>query len=65
VVGVYYVPVFELFILDWYCSEDVEMSHYFVLRLVISCEVAWLATVITVVVLFLIAVTLSVAKLFL
>jgi hypothetical protein len=41
------------------------MSHYFVLRLAISREVAWLATVITVVVLFLIAVALSVTKLFL
>jgi hypothetical protein len=65
VVGVYYVLVFELFILDWYCSEDVEMSHHFVLRLAISREVAWLAIVITVVVLFLVAVALSVAKLFL
>jgi hypothetical protein len=65
VVGVYYVPVFELFVLDWYCLEDIEVSHNFVLGLAISREVAWLATVVTVVVLFLVAVALSVAKLFL
>jgi hypothetical protein len=65
VVGVYYVLVFELFILDWYCSEDVKMLHYFILRLAISCEVAWLTTVVTVVVLFLVAVALSITKLFL
>jgi hypothetical protein len=41
------------------------MSHYFILGLAISREVAWLAIVITVVVLFLIAVALSVTKLFL
>jgi hypothetical protein len=41
------------------------MSHNFILRLAVSCEVAWLATVITVVILFLIAVALSVTKLFL
>jgi hypothetical protein len=41
------------------------MLYYFVLRLVISYKVAWLATVVTVVVLFLVAVALSVAKLFL
>jgi hypothetical protein len=41
------------------------MSHYFILRLVISREVAWLAIVIIVVVLFLVAVALSIAKLFL
>jgi hypothetical protein len=41
------------------------MSHNFVLRLAVSREVAWLATVITVIILFLIAVTLSVTKLFL
>jgi hypothetical protein len=41
------------------------MSHYFILRLVISCEVAWLAIVIIVIILFLVAVALSVAKLFL
>jgi hypothetical protein len=41
------------------------MSHHFILRLAISREVAWLTIVITVVVLFLVAVALSVAKLFL
>jgi hypothetical protein len=41
------------------------MSYNFVLRLAVSREVAWLATVITVVVLFLVAVALSVTKLFL
>jgi hypothetical protein len=41
------------------------MLHYFILRLAISRKVAWLAIVITVVVLFLIAVTLSITKLFL
>jgi hypothetical protein len=41
------------------------MSHYFILELAISRKVAWLAIVITVVILFLITVTLSVAKLFL
>jgi hypothetical protein len=65
VVGVHHVPVFELFILDWYCSEDVKMSHHFILRLAISREVAWLTTVVTVVVLFLVAVALSITKLFL
>jgi hypothetical protein len=41
------------------------VSHNFVLRLAVFCEVAWLAIVITVVVLFLVAVALSVAKLLL
>jgi hypothetical protein len=41
------------------------MSHNFVLRLVVSCKVAWLAIVIIVIILFLVAVTLSVTKLFL
>jgi hypothetical protein len=65
VVSIYYVLVFELFILDRYCSEDVKVLYYFILRLAVSCEVAWLAIVITVIILFLIAVTLSVTKLFL
>jgi hypothetical protein len=39
--------------------------HNFVLRLVVSRKVAWLTIVVTVVVLFLIAVALSVTKLFL
>jgi hypothetical protein len=41
------------------------MLYYFILRLVISCKVAWLAIVIIVVILFLIIVALSVTKLFL
>jgi hypothetical protein len=41
------------------------MLYNFVLRLAVSCEVAWFAIVITVVILFLIAVALSVTKLFL
>jgi hypothetical protein len=41
------------------------MSHHFVLGLAISRKVAWLAIVVIVVVLFLVAVALSVAKLFL
>jgi hypothetical protein len=41
------------------------MSHNFILRLAVSCEVAWFATVIIIVVLFLVAVALSVTSLFL
>jgi hypothetical protein len=41
------------------------MLHNFVLRLAVSCKVAWFATVITIVVLFLVAVALSVTRLFL
>jgi hypothetical protein len=39
--------------------------HNFIFRLVVSCKVAWLAIVIIVVVLFLVAVALSVTKLLL
>jgi phage-related holin len=41
------------------------MLHNFVLRLAVSCKVAWFAIVVIVVVLFLIAVALSITKLFL
>jgi hypothetical protein len=41
------------------------MLYYFILRLVISCKVAWLTIVVIVIVLFLITVTLSITKLFL
>jgi hypothetical protein len=62
---VYHVPVFEVSFLDWYCSEDIEMSYDFVLRFAISREVARFATVVTVVVLLFVAVAIFVAKLFL
>jgi hypothetical protein len=39
--------------------------YNFVLRLAVSCKVAWFATVIIIIILFLVAVALSVTKLFL
>jgi hypothetical protein len=41
------------------------MSHNFVLRLAVSRKVAWFAIVVTIIILFLIAVALPVTKLFL
>jgi hypothetical protein len=63
--GAYYVLVFKVFFLDWYCSENIKMLHDFVLGFAISREVARFATVVAVVVLLLVAVAIFVAKFFL